>query len=67
MSDKDRESRDQDIEDSIRRAHHPEGDGAGSKPPEEESLHDVVQRRMRERAEEAARTRRSFGHSSAGD
>jgi hypothetical protein len=67
MSDKDRESRDQDIEESIQRAHHPEGDDVGSKPPEEESLHDVVQRRMRERAKEAARKHRSSGPSSAGD
>jgi hypothetical protein len=65
MSGEDRESRDRGIEESIQQATRSAGDGGGIKPPEEESLHDIVQRRMRERAE-AARERRSHDPSSSG-
>jgi hypothetical protein len=66
MSGENRESRDRSIEESIQRATQPTADGGGIKPPDEESLHDIVQRKMRERAEAAARKRRSHGPSSSG-
>ena len=67
MSDKDRDARDRAIEETIEQAKQPGSEGADAKPAEEESLHDIVQRRMRERANEAARKRKSQDPSSGSD
>jgi hypothetical protein len=63
MSDKDRRSRDRDIEETVERAKRADRESVGIKPPEEESPHDVIQRRMRERFNEAARKRGADGPS----